>query len=324
MQKIDLKTLTDETFVELCHALLSKEHGETYRPVDGSGGDRGIDGYTQDYFVVYQIKFYKSRPRPATFVREIDKVVSLSGLRTWVLVIPDDPTPKLNELIAREKAIRQFDVQVVGKTWILTLLDKHESVRNRFFAQSAKEESVQNILDFTKFRARKSTQEHKDIRREIRNLKQTVERKKPSPISVGRPPDCITPQHEREIKDEIRKIVEANKGESFKKIFRQLKNRYVVANWHLIPDQNFGDILSWLHRYHHAVKDTVTPEKKKNQLKGIIKSQQKALGLSDKQYRALLMNLVNKSSTTQMDIKELDKVKDHLNIMLGSSDGKSD
>src|SRR3989304_6221262 len=105
--EINLQTLTDETFAVLCHALLFAEHGTCYNSVAGEGGDSGIDGFIEGYSTIYQFKYYKARPRPATFLKDIDKVAHLPGLRQWILLIPDDPTPKLYQLIAKEATVKR-------------------------------------------------------------------------------------------------------------------------------------------------------------------------------------------------------------------------
>jgi len=216
MAEVDLKSMSHESFEELCHSLLSEEYGEIYKPVDGRGGDQGIDGHTEDYSEVFQIKFYKSRPRPSTFVKDIEKVTALAGLKSWTLIIPDNPTPRLYELIEKEKAVRPFDVQVVGKTWILALLDKHESVRQHFFEEVAKEKSVRKVLDLAEYRERKAAEQHNDIRKRFKKLEKKIDSKKPNIISVERHPESLTPEHEKEITDEVERIVKVSKGqESF-------------------------------------------------------------------------------------------------------------
>lgn len=305
--------LTDEKFAALCHALLFEEHGISYKPVAGDGGDSGIDGFVNDYEIIYQFKFFKSRPRPASFVNDINKVAVQPNLKQWVLILPEDPTLRLHQLIAEEKATRSFNVEALGKTWILSKLDKHVHIKERFFPEIAKEVSVQKVISLGAFAANKHEKLMEELKREVRS-------KKPVRISVEKPTDSMTSEHIRLIKDEIKKIDKATSGKySFGKICTNLKNKYRVDNWLLIKDEHSPEIMDWLRRYYFGTRQEnyKSPGQTRNQLIGIIKSQQKMLKLTDKVYREYLFKLTGKSSSTKMEIQELEKVKQYFNILLG-------
>lgn len=302
----------DEKFAAICHAVLLEEHGIGYKPVAGEGGDSGIDGFVDNYEIVYQFKFFKARPRPSSFLKDIDKVAHLSNLKRWILLIPEDPTQKLHQLITEEKALRSFDVVVLGKTWILSMLDKYKHVRERFFPEIAKEASVQKVIHLSEFRASKHEELLKEIKREVRS-------KKSVRTSADRPADSLTSEHIRLIKDEIRRVEKATHSkDSFGKLCSKLKNKYGVDNWYWIKDNCFPEIMDWLRKYYYATKEEYkTPGKIRNELIGVIKSQQKILNLNDKKYRELLFQITGKTSSTHMEIGELNRVKDYFNILLG-------
>jgi len=312
-REIDLQTLTNDAFAGLCHALLLQEHGTIYQPVAGEGGDSGIDGFIDDFSIVYQIKFFKARPRPSTFLRDIDKVANLPGLKCWVLLIPHNPTKRLYQLVAKERTQRPFDVEVLGKTWIISKLDQYKDIRERFFPEIAKETSVQKLLAQSERKAQKHEELLKEIKKEIKS-------KKPSRLSLERPLDSLSPEHQRDISDEVERIVRATKGKyTHAKIYAQLKNKFNVKHWHLIKDVRYGEVMAWLNRYYHGVQESpISPSRLRKTLQGVIKAQQKMLGLSDGEYRELLLQIIGKTSTTQMDITELERVKYRFNILLGS------
>lgn len=311
-KEVDLQTLTADKFAAICHMVLFEEHGIIYKPVAGDGGDSGIDGFVDNYNVVYQFKFFKARPRPTAFLNDIDKVAHLPNLNRWVLLMPEDPTIKLYQLLAREKAARSFDVDVLGKTWLLSKLEQYNHIKDRFFPEIAKESSVQKVIHLDKVRSKKQEQLLKELRKEIKN-------KRPTKISAERPSDSLTPVHIRLIKDEIKRMGKATRGrESFNKICSNLKNKYGVDNWLWINDDRYTEIMDWLRKYYYATKATYeAPGTIRNKLIGVIKSQQRTLALSDEKYRDLLFRFTGKTSSTAMEIAELELVRDQFNILLG-------
>lgn len=247
-QEINLQTLTDEKFAGLCHALLFEEHGMSYKPVAGDGGDSGIDGFVNDYEIIYQFKFFKARPRPLSFVSDINKVAVQPNLKQWILILPEDPTQRLHQLIAEEKATRPFNVEALGKTWLLSKLSKHAHIKEQFFPEIAKEASVQKVISLNEFAAKKHEKTLNEIKREVRS-------KKPNKVSVEKPTDSLTSEHIRLIKDEIKKIGIATKGkESFGRVCTVLKNKYRLDNWFLIKDEHFPEIMDWLRRYYFGTR----------------------------------------------------------------------
>ncbi len=180
-------------------------------------------------------------------------------------------------------------------------------------AEIAKEASVQKVIHLDKIRAKKQEQL-------LKELKQEVKSKKPTRISAERPPDSLTPEHIRLIKDEIKKVDRATSGrESFNKICSNLKNKYGVDNWFWIQDNRFSEIMDWLRKYYYANRQEYkAPGQIRNELIGVIKSQQRTLNLSDKRYREVLFKITGKTSSTHMEIYELERVKDYFNILLGS------
>lgn len=310
--EVNLQTLTDDAFAGLCHALLFEEHGTSYKPVAGDGGDSGVDGFVNDYEIVYQFKFFKARPRPSSFLKDIDKVQHLSNMKRWMLILPEDPTQRLYQLIAKEKASRPFIVDALGKTWICSMLAKHKHIRERFFPEIAKEASVQKVISMSEFRAKKQDQSFEEMKKEVRS-------RKPVKVSAERPANSLTQEHIRIIKDEIKKISDLTRGkDSYSKICSKLKNKNGVDNWYWISDDHYPEIMDWLRKYYYGAKSEYqAPGDIRRQLIGVIKSQQKQLRLSDKIYRELLLRVTGKKSSTVMEIAELRAVVYHFNILLG-------
>jgi hypothetical protein len=130
---------THEQFEELCHELLASEYSD-YQPIAGEGGDGGIDAFRDNRQVIYQLKFSTQRLRPSDYLRDLDRVSQNHRLREWVLVISRDPTPHLLELAKRKEKTYGIAVNILGRTDLEHLLNKHPTIRDKYFSQPAKKQ----------------------------------------------------------------------------------------------------------------------------------------------------------------------------------------
>ena len=158
----------------------------------------------------------------------------------------------------------------------------------------------------------------------LNEIKEEIKSKKPIKVSAERPLNGLTAEHIGDILAEIKRIEKgSNRKYSYSVVLKQLKNKYNVSNWQFIKDHNYGEIMTWLGRYYHGVKESyISPLQVRKTLQGVIKSQQKRLGLNDREYRNILFKIAEKTSTTEMDIDELERAKDEFNILLGLKEMK--
>ena len=133
-----------ENFEELVSQLIILELGSA-QPVDGAGGDEGIDCFrraSDGALEVFQAKFFLGRLTSAQkkqVERSLAKVMERHSLRQWVLCIPLNPTPA--ELRWFESlAPPGVTVEWWGASQLRALLSKHGALTKQFFARDRLEQ----------------------------------------------------------------------------------------------------------------------------------------------------------------------------------------
>lgn len=156
---IDVSDLNPDKFEDLCNTLLRREKG--VKSIDGSGGDKGIDGFKGDIdgeVTIYQHKSYTGRLNDKSN-RKPDIIDSYEtakehhpGLQRWVLLIPIEFTPGEEEWF--EKEIKHEDNDIEVDYWnrieIEERLTKYNDLVRRFFPNStlALTQKQQELVDY--------------------------------------------------------------------------------------------------------------------------------------------------------------------------------
>jgi hypothetical protein len=296
---------THEQFEDLCHELLASEYSD-YQAIAGEGGDAGIDGFRDNRRVIYQLKFSTQRLRPSEYLIDLDRVAQRDLLREWVLVICRDPTPRLLQLKETKEKTYGIEVTILGRTALEHLLNKHPTIRDKYFSQPAKEATVLRL--------------HKNVTTGLRRIEKQIRGKRPSRHQGTQPPNPLTHEHIKEITKAAEEIVGTSRGKiRYSRIFAMLKNEFSEKNWYRISDDKFPDVVKWMHNFKYGVRDEFDHRDSSTRLKGVIQSQRRELGLSDLQYKSLLFKLTGVDSTTKMDHRQLQVVRDQLNLLLERS-----
>jgi hypothetical protein len=133
-----------ENFEELVSQLIILEIGSA-QPVDGAGGDEGIDCFrraSDGALDVFQAKFFLGRLTSAQkkqVERSLAKVMERHSLRQWVLCIPLNPTPAELRWF-KGLAPPGVTVEWWGASQLRALLSKHDALTNQFFARDRLEQ----------------------------------------------------------------------------------------------------------------------------------------------------------------------------------------
>jgi len=138
-QIVGSESSRESNFSSLCNRLLLAEYPEA-QPVEGKGGDEGLDTFLGDFdgaCEVFQHKYFLNTLSPSQR-RQVKASLqtALGGprkVRRWVLMIPKDLTPAELRWFANLKAANP-EVEIVfwGKTKLQELLAKHADVARDF------------------------------------------------------------------------------------------------------------------------------------------------------------------------------------------------
>lgn len=283
----NLITLGGERFEELCQALLQLEipRFQAFSPPDG-----GMDGYDSDTKTIYQVYFPEREPRRDKIAGDLAKAMKTLGeggmCDCWILLIPKNPTRPFTQWFERLQPEYPFKLEVWGKTKIEALLTKHKPIRDTFFPT--------------------------ELRDEIRRWKKG---KWPKP-GDAEPAREISAEQREELRGWINKLAEQEakkkrrglRRTDFENEYGELLARFKVSSYDLLPSDKFLDARRYLNEKYYARRQGQTQIRERFQKAGGIHAIQKDLHMGDKKYRALLRQLTGKTSTEDMDIKELRKV----------------
>lgn len=154
------KSSKQDNFQEMCSQLVLREHPET-KPVEGAGGDGGVDLYIGKsptvFQTVWQAKFFLD-PLKASQKRQIvasfDKVKDKPGLNRWILCLPRNLNPAeqrwfydLSRSKSRSNAKAYFLVaDWWGESKLRELLMKHPDIALEFFPSLAERRPEDSLV----------------------------------------------------------------------------------------------------------------------------------------------------------------------------------
>jgi len=295
---IDLIRLEGEKrFEELCQALLAAEYDrfQAY-----SAPDCGMDGYDSDSRTVYQAYFPEREPRHDKIHSDLAKArVHGDGCRRWVLLLPKNPTPGLRKWINEEEQPScPFPIDVWGRTKICALLGKHRAVRAQFFPTE-----VEDVI------------------------KRIAKGKKPAAGDAGAGQE-VSPEQATELREMIDKLAEDSArrkrrkpvGRDFQAERGEFKAYFNLSSYERMPRDKAGEARKYLEAKLHARRGRESPRNRRNRMVGGIKAIAKSLGMADVRYRQMLIDVTGKSSTTDMDIEELERVFARFRLLQGHAE----
>ena len=138
---MDFSQLNEKKFNEMCNQLIKAEYPNS-KPVEGSGGDEGIDSFLGDFdglIKVFQYKFFLRpirNPQQNQIKQSLLTAKEKHSLTEWVLVIPRNFTPReirmFNQLQRDNSTIK---IDYIGVTELRNLLNKHVSIKDSYFKE---------------------------------------------------------------------------------------------------------------------------------------------------------------------------------------------
>jgi len=151
MSSPDLQTIKyPKKFEELCDQLIVAEYPKAI-PIEGAGGDKGVDCYLdKKSLTIFQIKYFPNRltsSHRTQIKKSLDKASCSFSPKKWVLVIPRNLT--INELgyikdLEQEKMI---PIEIWSEAKIQNLLVKHSDIAVVYFPESFMPKAISTFGD---------------------------------------------------------------------------------------------------------------------------------------------------------------------------------
>lgn len=138
----DLSRLAPERFHDLCGQLLVRLF-PGLRPIDGSGGDQGVDAYIESSGEYFQFYAPKVRIRKEKIARDLEKIERFRP-KSWVLLINRELTRTQCAWFSEFRSKRNFRIDIWGPAEILKHLAPHSDLRD-FYLPSARESAKLSI-----------------------------------------------------------------------------------------------------------------------------------------------------------------------------------
>jgi len=144
MIDIDITRLDPSLFQQLCSDLLVRIIPDM-RPVDGAGGDDGIDGFVghlKGDVVIYQYKFFDDRlnsNRRKKIVGSFNTAKEKNaGMKAWTLMISMDFTPDEQKWFETELVGKNPEIKIEywGKQKIENLVCENDTLLEKYFNKS--------------------------------------------------------------------------------------------------------------------------------------------------------------------------------------------
>jgi hypothetical protein len=284
--RVNLLALESEKkFEEFCQALL-KEEFQRFQAF--SAPDLGMDGYDSDSETIFQVYFPEQAPRRDKICSDLDKAKGNSwACKRWVLLLPKNPTPQFLQWFYRDQQPSfPFKLEVWGKTEILALLLKHLGVKEAYFPS--------------------------ELREELRRLGKG---KRPG-TGDANPGEEISPEEAAALHQLITELVEEEatrkrrkpRPADFGREYGEFNAYFHLSSYDRLPSSGFLEARRYLEKKQYGRRRSDRQEVERHRYISGIKAIQSKLKIRDQQYRGILLEITGKSSTTQMDIEELDRV----------------
>jgi hypothetical protein len=299
---VDLtKADSEKRFEEMCQALLAEEFArfQAFSPPD-----LGMDGFDSDSGTIFQAYFPDREPRRDKIRDDLEKAKRQGdACRRWVLLLPKNPTPGLSKWLKEEEQPScLFPIEVWGKTKLHGLLAKHKRVRDFYFP----------------------TDLRKELERLAKGLKPGVGDAAPGLEISAEQAEEIREMIEKLAEDEAKRKKRKRRDFDFHREYGEFNAHFKLSFYRRLPREKMNEARRHLETKMHARRGYEPVRLKRNRLVGGIKGIAKALGMGETRYRQVLPELTGKRSTTEMDMKELERVFEHFKQLQGLEEARRD
>jgi hypothetical protein len=256
-----------------------------------------MDGYDSESETIFQVYFPEQAPRRDKVRGDLEKAKSNSWVcKRRVLLLPKNPTPHFLQWFYRDQQVLfPFRLEVWGKTEILALLRKHIAVKEQYFPS--------------------------ELRKEIGRL---AKGKRPGTGDAA-PGEEISPEESGALRQLITELVEEEAirkrrkpcSADFSREYGEFKAFFHLSSYDRLPASKFLEAHRYLEKKHYGRRRSDRQEMERHRCVNGIKAIQAKLRIGDRQYREILVKITGKSSTTDMNVDELEHVFEQFRRLQG-------
>jgi hypothetical protein len=136
MSGVNWHTVGRDKFDDIVDILLGREFGARGHPVDGRGGDEGIDYTVDDDKRIFQYKYFpEGFPSTGTRRKQITRSFRAAMNHDpdeWTLVVPAKVTPHERKFVIGLGKGRRVKIMIRDRVWLNDQLAKHRDVTEYF------------------------------------------------------------------------------------------------------------------------------------------------------------------------------------------------
>jgi hypothetical protein len=207
--------------------------------------------------------------------------------------LPKDPSADLAKWLNKESERRPFTIEVWGETRISWLLRKNACVQEEFFPT--------------------------ELRKELRRLV------KKRPKAGDAHEDRISSETAAELRQLISLLAEEEAQRRKRKVqpsdysreYSEFNAHFQLSSYDRLSTTRLAEARSYLENKRYGRRQAETTAKQRQRFVAGIKAIQKDLGMNEREYRRMLLEICGEQSTTAMGLAALQRVFEHFRRLQG-------
>ncbi len=298
----------------MCEMYLHAKYPE-FQTVDGRGGDDGIDGFICWKEHIFQFHHPLSGGLRLDKLRLYLKQAQMhEGIKKWTFLCSASPTKSGWEYIESQRATVPFEISIIAASNLAEEILKFPHIREEFFPRETLQ-TTKKVLSHTA-----------KIKRDVEHIRQRLSRAKVERPRKGDAPEELrmTEEHKSEMYARLQQCAEQEakikrrKNIPYKKWFGEFNANFILSDYSCLPDSKFLEARRYLEKRLYADRLGEKRIDTRNRLIKQVKVTQKQLGWNDPSYRLMLQQWFNVSSSTELDIPDLQKLASRMKNVLAS------
>ena len=153
-EEINFRLLDPARFHQLCEMYLHAKYPE-FQPVDGRGGDAGIDGFIRWKEKIFQFHHPISGGlRLRKLKHYLEQARMHNGVRQWTFLCSVSLTRKAWEYIETQRTVVSFEISILAGSSLAEDILKYPHVREEFFPRETLHAVNETLSNTTEIRTK--------------------------------------------------------------------------------------------------------------------------------------------------------------------------